>query len=322
MSSALIVIENKEDDNFLALPWPWQDNGEHCLLVSLSPMILYNCGQLYSVCTSISKWIAKLEKSETGGRITVEQMREIHRVVDRAFGLILPLAGADSLATDHADHLGLALLPGATPPTSIQVVTELTLLQRQITLELLKRTFLYVPAPNNAQHGQEKLFGSDVYEKFESARMDIQSAGNAFAVELYTACVFHLMRAAEHGLRAIANDRQVQLTTRSGNPYSLDMGTWEEVLKGLSLELEKVANWERSLGEIRTQGQKFYSSAIEELRAIKDGWRNPTMHARAEYLMEDANQIMAHVKRLMVTLSSRISETERTPAIWTAAQLR
>jgi len=321
MNSTLIDIENKEDDNLLVLPWPWQDNGEHCLLVSLSPMILYNCGQLYSACASISGWIARLEKSETGGRITVEQMRELHRVVDRVFGLILPLAGADSLATDHADHLGLALLPGATPPTSIQVVTQLTILQRQITLELLKRTFLYMPAPNNTYYDQEKLFGGDVYDKFESARVDIKSAGSAFAVELYTACVFHLMRAAEHGLRAVANDRRVQLTTRSGNPYPIDMGTWEEVLRGLSDELEKIANWERSLGEIKVQALRFYSSAIEEIRAIKE-WRNAAMHAREEYIVEDASQIMAHVKRLMVTLSGRISETKTTPLVWTEAQLR
>lgn len=187
--------------------------------------------------------------------------------------------------------------------------------------EIKKHKFVSLPAEGVKYFDQDKLFGDDVYEKFKSARYDIKEAGNAFAFQLYTACVFHLMRAAEHGLRALANDRQVQLTTRSGSPFPLDMGTWEDVLRGLTDALEAVTNWGRPMGEIKTQATRFYTDAIEEARAIKE-WRNPTMHTRAEYRQGGAEQILDHVERFMVTLSSRISDTERTPLVWTEAELR
>jgi len=187
--------------------------------------------------------------------------------------------------------------------------------------EIKKHTFVSLPAEGVKYFDQEKLFGEDVYQKFPSARYDIKEAGNAFAFELNTACVFHLMRASEYGLRALADDRQVQLTTKGGNPFPLDFGTWEDVLRELGRKLDDVTAWERPLGKIRTQAIEFYTNAIEEARAIKE-WRNPTMHTRADYTSGSADQIRTHVERFLVGLSSRISEKEKTPLIWTEAQLR
>ncbi|MFZ0393991.1 MAG: hypothetical protein WBX09_17760 [Terracidiphilus sp.] len=187
--------------------------------------------------------------------------------------------------------------------------------------EIKKHKFVSLPAEGVQYFDQEKLFGDDVFDKFPSARYDIKEAGNAFAFELCTACVFHLMRASEYGLRALAADREVQLATKSGNPFPLDMGTWEDVLSKLGGKLDDVVGWPRSLGKIRTQALEFYTNAIEEARAIKE-WRNPTMHTRSDYGHGSADQILTHVERFMVGLSSRISEREKTPLIWTEAQLR
>jgi hypothetical protein len=59
---------------------------------------------------------------------------------------------------------------------------------------------------------QEQLFGSEVYEAFAKARNEIRDSGNCIAVGLDTAAVFHLMRVAEFGLRALAKKLRVQLT--------------------------------------------------------------------------------------------------------------
>jgi hypothetical protein len=45
---------------------------------------------------------------------------------------------------------------------------------------------------------------SIITTNFCSAAAELVAAGNSFASELYTACVFHSMRAAEIGVRAFA----------------------------------------------------------------------------------------------------------------------
>ena len=47
--------------------------------------------------------------------------------------------------------------------------------------------------------------------KIRSAKGDIMDAVDAYALGLNTACVFHLMRIAEHGMRALARERKVKL---------------------------------------------------------------------------------------------------------------
>jgi hypothetical protein len=206
--------------------------------------------------------------------------------------------------------------------TPSQYKIEIKYLSETLEDELKTKGFLYIPDNSVGYYENKHLFGRAVAKAFPLARFDIQEAGSALACGRYTATVFHLMCAAEHALRALANDRRVTLTTKAGTPFPTQMATWEDVLRALETEIVKVSNWPKSKGDVKVQALQFYNSAIEELRAIKDGWRNPVMHARTHYLKEDAEQVMAHVQRLMKGLSTRITETTRTPRVWTKAQLR
>ena len=293
-------------------------------------MIVHQCHDFYKACAELDDAVEYLSGADPSDRELVETdlffIANAIKATVKVFDVLGIHDGGFRYEVDMTFDQVNALSPKSVwyPGFGLranELARDYKRIRDGLSQEIEKHKFLYLPAEGVLYFDQEKLFGDAVYDKFPSTRYDIKESGNAFAFELYTACVFHLMRAVEHGLRAIANDRQVQLTTKSGSPYPLDMATWEEALRGLSSELEKVANWERSLGEVKVQAQGFYTSAIEELRAIKE-WRNSTMHTRAEYLVEDASQIMAHVKRFMITISSRISETEMTPLIWTKSQLR
>jgi hypothetical protein len=198
---------------------------------------------------------------------------------------------------------------------------DLKILGETIQDETIDRHFLYVPE-NASLYRAKQLFGKAVYNAFPSSRFDIQEAGTAICLGLYTASVFHLMRAVEHAMRALAWDRRAKLSSKGGKSIPLDMATWEEVLRTLGIEIDKVTTWPKSKGEVRVQATEFYGSALAEIRAIKDAWRNHIMHARRHYTEKDAGQIVSHVERLMVTLATRISEEERTPKIWNKGQLR
>jgi hypothetical protein len=177
--------------------------------------------------------------------------------------------------------------------------------------------FLHIPSYKVSRYQRKNLFGVNVFNAFPSAAFDIQQAGTAYAVGLYTACVFHLTSATEYFLRALARDRKIILPRNS----TLDRATWDVVLKELDKELANIGNWPNSKGEVKTQAQEFYGTAIAEIRAIKDAWRNPVSHSKGNYMELDALQVMSHVERLGQTLSIRISESKRTPVIWTKAQL-
>lgn len=210
------------------------------------------------------------------------------------------------------------LISKVNPQISFNELKEdLRVLQETLEDELSENYFLHLPLYKANKYQQKNLFGKEVTDAFPSAKFDIREAGTAFACGLYTACVFHLTSATEYFLRAVARDRKIVLPKKS----TLDRATWEAVLRELDKELINIANWPNAKGEVKTQAQEFYGAAIAEIRAIKDTWRNPVSHSKGNYVEIDALQVMAHVERLGQTLATRISESTRTPRVWTKAQL-
>jgi len=219
----------------------------------------------------------------------------------------------------------ISKLLGRDRVTIQQIKLELKHLNEVMQDELRQKMFFSVPPTAAALYENPNPFGDAVSTAFPSAAYDIQEAAKCFACERYTGAIFHSMCATEYALRSLANDRRVLLTTGKngkGRPFPTQMGTWEDILKPLHDEIAKISNWSRSKGDAKIQALQFYNSAFEDLKAIKEAWRNPVMHARTQYMREDAEQVMAHVLRLMQSLSTRITETERTPRVWTKAQLR
>ena len=207
------------------------------------------------------------------------------------------------------------------PLEPYDIKIELRFLSEILEDELKAKVFLCIPEAAIDAFDSPNLFGEDVLAAFPSAAFDVAEAGSCFACGRYTAAIFHLMCATEHAMRVLANDRRVKLTTKGG-AYPIEMATWEDVLRQMDKELVRIGAWARAKGDVKVQALEFYGSAIEELRAVKEAWRNPIMHAKRHYTEEDAAQVMAHVKRLMRVLATRISESNRTPAVWTKAQLR
>ncbi len=89
-------------------------------------------------------------------------------------------------------------------------------LRRAITEELHRRKFTMIENSKAGFLEQKNLFGKSVWKAFPSARDEIQAAGNCLALDLNTAAVFHLMRAAELGMRALAVHLKVRLCEGMG----------------------------------------------------------------------------------------------------------
>lgn len=77
---------------------------------------------------------------------------------------------------------------------------------------------------------------NDIITAFPVVKSEALAATDCYALQHNTACVFHIMRVAEHGLRALAKERRVQLPRNR----PLDWGTWQDVIRELTKEATKI----------------------------------------------------------------------------------
>ena len=145
--------------------------------------------------------------------------------------------------------------------------------------------------------------------KFESAKEEIDSGVDCYALEHHTACVFHMMRVAEHGLRALARSLKVSFP-KSGTP--IEWAQWQDLIDQISAEGKKAAN-ALPKGEKRDAARDFYSGAVHHFEGFKDKYRNAVMHVRATYDELDAQRVINQVRDFMNGLSAKIGETTRSP---------
>jgi hypothetical protein len=86
---------------------------------------------------------------------------------------------------------------------------------------------------------------------------------------------------------------------------------------GTRRKIEKIKKRRAKL--VREEALQFYNAALEEVREFNDGWRRHVMHSRAKtYHPERAIALWGHVYRFMDRLAERMSQSERTSALWKA----
>ena len=95
--------------------------------------------------------------------------------------------------------------------------------------ELAVRKFVMIENSKSEHLENEALFGDCVWASFPSAREDIKSAGNCLALNLNTAAVFHLMRTAELGMRALAENLKVRLKQK-GKSKPIKHAGWDDII--------------------------------------------------------------------------------------------
>ena len=142
----------------------------------------------------------------------------------------------------------------------------------------------------------EADWGASV-KAFPSARDDIIHAVDCFASEHDTACVFHLMRVLEHGIRELS--AAVNLT--------FDIQQWQTIIEQIEAQIRDFGDhWKAS--STKTEWINFYSQAARHFFFLKDAWRNHVSHNLATYDATAARGAIEHVRDFMNHLSSRLGE--------------
>ena len=147
--------------------------------------------------------------------------------------------------------------------------------------------------------GSIDLFGNDTKDKFQSAHYEIDEAGNCLALGRSSASVFHLMRIMEIGLSAVAKCLQIT------DPVKPAERNWGSILRFVREAIN--AKWPTAADRMTGDGALF-EAIYASLDAVKNPWRNATMHVENKYTDEEAEDIFLAVKSFMKKLSSRCDE--------------
>lgn len=208
------------------------------------------------------------------------------------------------VSRNMADELALDSIPPlldriderlSSPYLVSQAYADIRDLRSRIDDQLKSRLFLYVPPKMAAFYEAKQLLGSEVESIFPSAIDDIEGAGKCLALGQGTACVMHLMRVMEAGLKGLAKPL--------GIPYA---PSWESYLTQIQHTIslpraKKSAKWKRD--------EPFYRDVSGDLMTVKQAWRNPSMHIIRKYSSEEAEEIYRAVKRFMQHLATKIGQS-------------
>lgn len=187
--------------------------------------------------------------------------------------------------------------------TTAELRVEICNLREAVLGELRREVAVSVPRQYADHIDNEKLFGEQVHAAFPSAVADIRDAGNALALDLHTACVFHLMRAVEIALRALAKERRVRLAKGS-----IDYAVWETIIRTIETHIDTdFRHWTASAQ--KSDAMQFYRGAVAGFHAFKEVFRNHVMHTRTSYGPEQARVAMEQVRTFTSGLAARLDES-------------
>jgi hypothetical protein len=165
--------------------------------------------------------------------------------------------------------------------------------------ELQFRRFAYVPTEKAQLHDKYRHTWNAVLTAFPETEPDVRDAIDAYALGLNTACVFHLMRVAEKGLRRLAAKVKVKLTHK-GKPVALQFSDWNKVITGISNII--VAARTKPHGPKRQAQLQFHSDAADHCLYMKEIWRNEVSHTGREYNGSEALGVINRVRDFMELL--------------------
>lgn len=178
---------------------------------------------------------------------------------------------------------------------------EFRLLRIALFSEIHKRLFLFVPADRAPFYEKDDILSQGARDAFPSAYRELRSAGNCYATAEFTACVFHLMRAAELGVRALGTALDVTFPT-----HPIELADWQNILDQADAKITAMKNLPK--GTHKDEELNFYSQAGIQFRYFKDGWRVRVAHARETYSENQALTIMRHTCEFFEVIASRLKE--------------
>lgn len=207
-----------------------------------------------------------------------------------------------TMMRDLCEQLGLVQSLKSLRNFSPRTDRELAFAYNMVMNELDEYLFLFIRPDRRPYWSNKNWIPTSVRDNFHSATVELEAAGSSYACALGTASVFHSMRAAEHGLRALARERKIKLPKKP-----IEWGTWEDLIGKIRSESQALAN-RFPVGEKRDGVRSFYSGALGQFDGFRDEFRNSVMHVRGSYSEQKAIEVLRRVAGFMEHLSGKTNE--------------
>jgi len=162
---------------------------------------------------------------------------------------------------------------------------------------------MFVPHHLAEYYERDDLVSDTVVTAFPTGSEEIRASGTCLALGLHTASVFHAMRSAEIGVRALGASLNIRI--KSNKP--IELAEWREILDGISTAVRDIEN-QPNVTPTKDADLLFYSEAAAQFRFFKNGWRIRVAHARATYTEPQAKEAIDHVRSFFETLATRLKE--------------
>lgn len=138
---------------------------------------------------------------------------------------------------------------------------------------------------------------------YPKAAFEIEEAAKCIAFERYTASVFHCMRALECGIHALSKFLSIP------NPAKASEKNWGIILGKIQERLDE--KWPKSTRLPNSEGSKI-ELIYAHLDAVKNPWRNATMHVETIYMLHEAIHIARCTGMFFLELLKHCDEEGRT----------
>jgi hypothetical protein len=160
-------------------------------------------------------------------------------------------------------------------------------LENTIRREMSGVQFFFLPSKQMEYYLQKELFGAEVNAKFPTIQYDMVEAGNCFAMGRSTACVFHLMRIMEMGVQEFGKKLGVALVAEKN---------WQNILDEINKAIRGLPKGDPLIVPM--------NQASANLFAVKLAWRNPVMHPKETYTLDEAKDLIGLVKLFIKQLET------------------
>lgn len=159
-------------------------------------------------------------------------------------------------------------------------------------IELRARLVFVMPDRHAALYSNPAPFGEAVEDAFPSVAFDVSEAAKCCALGRWTACVMHVMRVLEAGVKCLA--------AHLGVPPAEN---WNSLLNQMESSLRQIG---KNTGG--PEAEQWAGEAGTHFRFIKTAWRNHAMHATAHYDEDRAVAIFDNARSFMQHLAEKLSE--------------
>jgi len=134
---------------------------------------------------------------------------------------------------------------------------------------------------------------------FPDASFEVEEAAKCVALGRYTASVFHAMRMLEIGIRALSKHLSIPDPTKPAEK------NWGKILSAIKVKIDEL--WPSNVRLPNSEGSAF-EDLYAHLDAVRNPWRNATMHVETIYAPHEALHIIRCAAFFMTKLASLTDE--------------